>query len=171
MSMGRYLKIFRQELAKRELSELSKKIRFGESPDNQHCDFFRLSRFFRTFQELQRRRPLYVEPSDWQRAIEDGLKFLATWGEQAQALGWTERELFGLHPVPARPVANYSRLCRYDETGLIWLLRGRPVVALTATTAAILHPSGHVTTYRKRDKPALGPLGDSLEDLDAGGEQ
>jgi hypothetical protein len=35
-----------------------------------------------------------------------------------------------------------SRLSRYDETGLIWLLEGRKVLALTAETAAIHNPSG-----------------------------
>ena len=48
-----------------------------------------------------------------------------------------ESELFGLHPVPERPAANYQRLSRYDETGLVWLLRGHPVVALMETEAAI----------------------------------
>jgi hypothetical protein len=65
--------------------------------------------------------------------------------------------------MPARPAANYSRLSRYDETGLIWLLRGRPVIALTATTAAIQHLGGNVTTYRRLNKLALGPLGDTLD--------
>jgi hypothetical protein len=48
---------------------------------------------------------------------------------------------------------------------LIWLLDGRPVVALTATTAAIRSPSGYVTIYRKLNKPALEPVGDSVDDL------
>jgi hypothetical protein len=40
--------------------------------------------------------------------------------------------------VPAhRWRAPYSRLSRYDETGLIWLLQGREVAALTETTAMI----------------------------------
>src|SRR5262249_44217882 len=37
---------------------------------------------------------------------------------------------------------SYRRLSRYDETGLIWLLQGRPVVMLTAATAAIENPTG-----------------------------
>jgi len=48
---------------------------------------------------------------------------------------------------------------------LIWLLHGDPVVALTATTAAIRHRSGNITTYRRFHKPAFGPLGDSLDDM------
>jgi hypothetical protein len=39
------------------------------------------------------------------------------------------------------------------------------VVALTATTAAIQNPAGAVTTYRRNNKPVLGPVGDSLDDL------
>jgi hypothetical protein len=73
--------------------------------------------------------------------------------------------LFGLHRIPEGPPANYRRLSRYDETGLIWLLRGRPVATLTDATAAIKNPTGAVTIYRRYDKPALGPPGDSLDDL------
>jgi hypothetical protein len=48
----------------------------------------------------------------------------------------------------------------------VWLLQGRPVVALTAETAAIENPAtGGITTYRKHNKPALGPVGDSFEDF------
>jgi hypothetical protein len=84
-------------------------------------------------------------------------------GEQAEALGWTARDLFGLDTPPAKPHPSYSRLSRYDATGLIWLLRGRPVIALTEATAAIQNPTGAVTVYRRFNKPALGPLGDSLD--------
>ena len=53
-------------------------------------------------------------------------------------------------------------------TGLLWLLQGRRVIALTDSTAAIQNPStGNVLTYRKARKPAYGPLGDSLDDFTA----
>jgi hypothetical protein len=81
--------------------------------------------------------------------------------EQAEALGWTAKHLFGLHKPPNRPHPSYSRLSRYDETGLIWLLGGREVVALTEATAAIQSSTGAITTYRRHNKPALGPVGDS----------
>ena len=115
--------------------------------------------------QLEARCPELVDPGSWQQAIEDGRRFLARWGEQAEGLGWSSRDLFGLAPVPDKPAANYRRLSRYDETGLIWLLRGRPVVALTTDTAAIQKPAGAITVYRKHNKPALGPVGDSLDDL------
>jgi hypothetical protein len=97
--------------------------------------------------------------------VEDGRRFLARWGDQAGALGWTAEDLFGLHTPPERPHPSYRRLSRYDETGLIWLLQGREVVALTEATAAIQNATGAITVYRRHNKPALGPLGDSLDDF------
>jgi hypothetical protein len=110
-------------------------------------------------------RPALVPVDRWQQAVADGQQFLARWGAQAEALGWTAADLFGLHIPPAKPHPSYSRLSRYDETGLIWLLQGRPVVALTEALAAIENPTGSITTYRRHNKPALGPLGDSLDDF------
>jgi hypothetical protein len=95
----------------------------------------------------------------------DATAFTSKWGAQTQAFGWTAHELFGLRPVPERPAANYSRLSRVDTTGLIWLLRGRPVIALTAAEAVMRCHSGATVTYRKLNKPALGPIGDSLDDV------
>ena len=123
-------------------------------------------RYSNTLSALRARCPAYVEPADWQRAVADGHRFLAAWGVQAEALGWTARDLFGLHTPPEQPAANYQRLSRYDETGLVWLLQGRPVVALTAEMAAIQTASGGTLTYRKYNKPAFGPVGDSLDDFD-----
>jgi hypothetical protein len=61
---------------------------------------------------------------------------------------------------------TYCRLSRYDCSGLRWLLNGREVVMLTADTATIRNPyTSNMTVYLKRNKPALGPLGDSLDDL------
>ena len=132
---------------------------------NQEYDFGRISRFGRTLSELERRCPVRIDPARWQQAVNDGQRFLAQWGEQAEALGWTARDLFGLHEIPANPHPSYRRLSRYDCTGLIWLLQGCPVVALTEATAAIKSPTGNLTTYRKHNKPAYGPLGDSTDDF------
>jgi hypothetical protein len=107
-----------------------------------------------------------VDTPRWQQAVEDAKAFLGTWGEQAHALGWSNRDLFGLHTPPADPHPSYSRLSRYDATGLVWLLQGRKVIALTEATAAIESPkTGGLTVYRKERKPAYGPLGDSLDDF------
>ena len=122
-------------------------------------------RFGRTFSALESRCPDHIDVARWQQCVEDGRRFLATWGNQAEALGWTSADLFGLHTPPDKPQPSYRRLSLYDAMGLVWLLQGRPVVALTADAAAIENPTGNVTVYRKHNKPALGPLGDSLEDL------
>jgi len=40
------------------------------------------------------------------------------------------------------------------------------VAALTETTASIRSAAaGNITIYRKHNKPALGPVGDSLDDF------
>jgi hypothetical protein len=127
--------------------------------------FGRLNRFCRTFSALEARCPDLVPADCWQLAVDDARAFLARWGDQAEALGWTARDLFGLHTPPAKPHPSYSRLSRYDETGLIWLLQGREVVALTEATAAIQNPTGAIIVFRKHNKPTLGPVGDSLDDL------
>jgi hypothetical protein len=102
----------------------------------------------------------------WLRRGSPRRRFLSRWGDQVEALGWTARDLFGLHTAPAQPHPSYSRLSRYDETGLCWLLDGREVVALTADTATVRNPkTSNLTVYRRHNKPALGPLGDGLEDL------
>jgi hypothetical protein len=107
-------------------------------------------RYQRTFAHLQLQPPAYVPENRWRQCVEDGHRFLVTWGEQAEALGWTSTDLFGLHPVPAEPHPSYSRLSRYDCTGLCWLLQGRRVVALTERSAAIENPiSGSITVYRR----------------------
>jgi hypothetical protein len=122
-------------------------------------------RYGRTMAALEARCPDLIPADRWQAAVEDGRRFLARWGEQAEALGWTARDLFGLASLPDNPHPSYQRLSRYDETGLIWLLHGRQVLALTEGIAAIESATGAVTVYRRHNKPALGPLGDSLDDF------
>jgi hypothetical protein len=124
-----------------------------------------ISPFAEVFSSFERRRPAHVDQDRWQQAVEDGQRFLDTWGTQAVAFRWTAIELFGLHEPPENPHPSYNRMARYDCTGLVWLLGGNPVVALTENTAAIQHRTGAITVYRKERKPALGPVGDSLDDF------
>ena len=113
---------------------------------------------------LRAKCPAFVPGDRWHQAVADARAFISKWGARVQALGWTAHDLFGLSPMPERPAPSYRRLSRYDATGLIWLLRSRPVVALTETTAAIQGATA-VLTYRKLNKPALGAVGSSLDDL------
>src|SRR5262249_52554847 len=122
--------------------------------------------FKRTFAHLQLKPPAMVDVARWRQCVEDGKRFLAAWGEQAEALGWDARDLFGLHTPPEKPHPSYNRLSRYDYCGLCWLLQGRCVTVLTEASALIENmATGTTTLFRKNDRPALGPAGDSLDDL------
>jgi hypothetical protein len=107
---------------------------------------------------LRAQCPAYVDAADWQRAIEDGRRFITQWGERAEALGWTSADLFGLHDPPKKPAPNYRRLSRYDRTGLVWFLRFRRVVELTSTEAVLRCRNGASLTYRRPTEAAPGPL-------------
>jgi hypothetical protein len=82
-----------------------------------------------TIPTLEARCPALVPVDRWQQTVADGRAFSARWGDQAHALGWTVKDLFGLLSVPKHAKPSFDRLSRYDETGLIWLLNGRRVVA------------------------------------------
>src|SRR5262249_45300359 len=122
----------------------------SQSSQNSHAQ-----RLLTVLAALEARCPDRLPAERWQQAVDDGRRFLVRWGDQAHALGGTANDLFGLLTVPAHPTPSFNRLSRYDETGLIWLLDGRKVLALTAETAAIHNPSGSITTYRRHHKPTL----------------
>lgn len=168
--MSRYLDVVNRVAQAHAHAKTAKtaKSDLGPAPQfSQISQFSRSHGLLTALEALKSRCPEHIELVDWKCAIADGSTFLSRWGEQAAALGWCPRDLFGLAPVPARPAPIFRRLSRYDLTGLIWLLRGRPVVALTQSTAAIQGSTGAVICYRKDHKPAIGPLGDSLDDLDS----
>jgi hypothetical protein len=70
--------------------------------------------------------------------VNDAGIFLDQWGREAERLGWAAEELFGLHPDA--PIA------RYDRMGLLWMLKGQRVLALTARGARL---SDGLRFYRK----------------------
>jgi hypothetical protein len=113
---------------------------------------------------LRAKCPAYVPEDRWHQAVADATAFISQWGAQAQAFGWTADDLLGLHPVPEQPAANYSRLSRLDNTGLIWLLHSRPVTALTATETAMRCHSGATVTYRKQNKSVR--RSENLDDME-----
>jgi hypothetical protein len=122
-------------------------------------------RYRKTFALLLLKPPAFIPEGRWRQCIADARAFLRQWGDAAEALNWSPADLFELHKPPANPHPSYSRLSRYDAAGLLWVTEGRPVVALTESTAAIQTSTGSILAYRKHNKPGLGPLGDSLEDL------
>jgi hypothetical protein len=118
----------------------------------------RLGTYSQALAALRAECPAYVDAADWQQAIKDAHRFVTQWGKQAEALGWVPADLFGSHLPPEKPAPNYRRLSRYDQKGLIWLLHGRPVIALTETEATILAPSGANLVYGRHNEPAPEPL-------------
>jgi hypothetical protein len=156
MTVGKYL-----DILKRGGGDQSDRSDKNPPANDRRPDFSRFSRFRRgpgrfceaAFDALERRCPEYVDHERWQQAVADGRRFVTQFGEQAEALGWASADLFGLHAPPEKPAPNYRRLSRYDQTGLIWLLRGRPVIVLTATEAVMRCHTGASLTYRRRTEP------------------
>jgi hypothetical protein len=82
----------------------------------------------------------------WQQLITDAERFLGDWAQQAAALGWPGWELFGCHRR-----APWGRI---QGMGLVLLLHGDPLAALTASEAVIRRGSGaHQTRRRKPVDP------------------
>jgi hypothetical protein len=84
----------------------------------------------------------------WQQLILDAARFVDDWAAQAEVLGWPAWELFGCHRR-----APWGRI---QGMGLVLLLHGDPLAALTASEAVIRRPSGaHQTRRRKPADPLL----------------
>ena len=79
----------------------------------------------------------------WERFIDDvGLFLDGSFCAVAAALGWGPYDLFGCDRD--RP---YTRI---DAAGLLWLLNGDRLVALSANAAAIETRTGARQTYRRK---------------------
>jgi hypothetical protein len=85
----------------------------------------------------------------WQQLIGDAERFLDGWAQQAVALGWPDWEIFGCHRR-----APWGRVA---GMGLILLLRGRELAALTASEAVIRTRTGAHQTYRRKPCDPLHP--------------
>ena len=85
----------------------------------------------------------------WQQLILDAERFLDGWAAQVAALGWPTWELFGCHRR-----APWGRI---QGMGLILLLCGDELAALTETEAVIRTPTGAYQTYRRKPFDPLHP--------------
>ncbi len=84
--------------------------------------------------------PADVPPKGWKTIIYDVGRFLdGPFLDVAVKLGWGPYDLFGCDRD--RPYA------RIDHMGLLWLLNGRKLIALTETTATIETPTGATHRY------------------------
>ena len=82
----------------------------------------------------------------WRGLIRDAELFLSVWGKQAANLGWSTPDLFGAHSKA--PAARFSCM------GLLLLVNGGRVIAITAETAVIQQQSGARLTYTRRPPEA-----------------
>ena len=78
----------------------------------------------------------------WPQFIADAEAFCRDWAERAFLSGWAAWELFGCHRR-----APWGRI---QGMGLVLLLRGDEIAALTATEAVIRTPTGARQTYRRK---------------------
>jgi hypothetical protein len=89
------------------------------------------------------RPPRGMPTRRWLRFVDDIGMFLdSPFCATAAALGWGPYDLFGCDCD--RPFA------RIDHLGLLWLLDGGRIMALTANTATIKTSDGSIRTYRRR---------------------
>jgi hypothetical protein len=102
------------------------------------------NRWANSFARMDRARlPDDVPRRRWLQFIDDCGKFLdGGCAAKAAALGWSAHDLFGCDRD--RPFA------RIDQQGLLWLLNGRRLVAVTADTAVLQSPSGSRLVFRRR---------------------
>jgi hypothetical protein len=94
--------------------------------------------FAEAFATIQVAPPADVPQRRWEMFVEDSRRFLNAWGKQAANLGWSITDLFALDPT--KPME------RYDRQGLLWMLKGEEVTALSSTEARL---SGGLAYYRK----------------------
>lgn len=89
------------------------------------------------------RPPADISLNRWLQFIDDCGRFIDDgWAAHAKALGWGPLDLFGCNRD--KPFARIS------QAGLVWLLEGRKLVALTAETAAIVTRSGGKLNFYRR---------------------
>ena len=81
-------------------------------------------------------------PADrWKALREDAYHFLRDYAARAHALGWVACDLFAVHPV--------KPWVRFDVMGLVPLLQGRRITALSESRAEIRDHGGGKLTYRR----------------------
>ena len=86
--------------------------------------------------------PASCSAERWETLREDAYTFLRDWAARAHELGWTALDLFGVHPV--------KPWVRFDRMGLVPILDGARITALSDIEAVIEKPSGARVTWRRR---------------------
>ena len=99
---------------------------------------------------LKSREPrLGMSPLHWSQFVRDARRFLQEWGAEAARLGWSAEDLFGVHPLAPE--------ARYDVMGIVPLIRGNEVIAISEHRATIRVSGGVLLTYY-RYRPNTGAV-------------
>lgn len=86
--------------------------------------------------------PANVSPMFIHRVAADGSQLLGMWSGEIERLGWTALDLFGVHPsVPES---------RFDVMGLVPMLRGGAVRAISPVDAVVGMPTGSILRYQRK---------------------
>lgn len=88
--------------------------------------------------------PDSVHPERWAEVVNDAGRFADAWAAKAVALGWNVLDVFGVHP--GKPDA------RFDRMGLVWLLRGKRILAISEDAAKLETSKGY-QTFRRVARP------------------
>jgi hypothetical protein len=114
-----------------------------------------------SLRRIDRNDPLSGFPTHWWvQIINDGLIFLEGWGVRAVALGWTESDMFGVHPM--------APACRFDCMGLALLIAGGRVTALSEDIATLKSVGGSTLSHRRRPSSVKNPSLWHLQSLQKG---
>jgi hypothetical protein len=97
-------------------------------------------------ERLQAQCPADVAIQLWRRAVQDAVAFVLRWEHQAALLGWTYDDVFGATNIRRLPL-------RSSPDGLIWVLDGRPGLALTENAAVSRSSSGRLLLFSRYRQP------------------
>jgi hypothetical protein len=93
--------------------------------------------------------PARFPAARWAEVVTDATAFLQEWGAAAHRLDWPTWELFGCHRR-----APWGRI---EGLGLVLLLQGDEIAALTASEAVIRTATGSFQMYRRNLADPLHP--------------
>jgi hypothetical protein len=109
------------------------------------------AKWMKRFALLRIQPRLGMSPPHWSQFLLDARRFLGKWGAKAARLGWSVEDVLGMHPLAPE--------ARYDAVGLVPLIRGNEVVAISKHRATIRTARGGLMTYyrhRPNNNSVLG---------------
>ncbi|NJO34417.1 MAG: hypothetical protein HC869_16110, partial [Rhodospirillales bacterium] len=94
-------------------------------------------------------RPKTYPANEWTTLLDDAVRFVKHWADQADRLGWKSWEIWGV----SRSAPRY----RFDGMGLVVMLHGQKIAALTAEAAVVeTRTSNLLRFYRRPSDPLAG---------------